>query len=386
MKKYKNYGTNIEEQAIEQMNNAMSLPIVEFGALMADSHFGYGVPIGAVVVTENYIVPGAIGFDICCGMKISILDMKVEDIDNRKDELKRAINENTRFGVGSHYEKPLNHPVMNDKAWLHPVFDYEKAKSQLGSSGSGNHFVEFGELEIKEPCLGLEPGNYVALLSHGGSRGSGHDVASYFTKLAKELHPELPDNLKDLAWLDLDSEEGQDYFSCMELMGKYAEACHQLIHQGILKALNVDALVSVENHHNYAWRETINGKDVLVHRKGATPAQKGVLGIIPGSMATPGFIVEGRGDAESMNSASHGAGRAMSRTAAKKAFTREEMDKFLKDNNVELMSGGLDECPGGYKNINTVMENQKDLVKILAKFSPRLVKMALDKKKKGKLF
>ena len=190
---------------------------------------------------------------------------------------------------------------MKDRAW-----------SQLGTSGSGNHFVEFGTLTLEHPDLGLEAGTHLALLSHSGSRGTGAGVADHYSRLAQARHPELPHELQRLAWLDLESEEGQEYWHAMELMGRYAAASHYLIHRSIARFLGVEVRLDIENHHNFAWKERHGDREVIVHRKGATPAGPGVLGIIPGSMGTPGYVVRGRGRTEALASASHGAGRRMS--------------------------------------------------------------------------
>jgi tRNA-splicing ligase RtcB len=190
------------------------------------------------------------------------------------------------------------------------------------------------------------------------------------------LHPELPRELMQLAWLDLDSDAGQEYWHAMELMGRYAAANHLLIHRAVAKLLGASVLLDIENHHNFAWKEKHFGQDVIVHRKGATPADKGVVGIIPGSMATPGYVVRGKGVPESMNSASHGAGRRMSRTATKNTYTWNDGRKFLAEHDVVLISAGLDEVPMGYKDIESVMAAQSDLVEIVARFDPKLVKMA----------
>jgi tRNA-splicing ligase RtcB len=192
--------------------------------------------------------------------------------------------------------------------------------------------------------------------------------------------PDLPKEQRHLAWLSLDSAEGQEYWAAMELMGRYAAANHLLIHQHIARHLGLTVLLDVENHHNFAWKERhlINGveRDVVVHRKGATPAGVGVLGIIPGSMATPGYLVRGKGNAASLQSASHGAGRVMSRTKAIETFQWEKVNRVLKDRGVKLISAGLDEVPGVYKDIHAVMAAQQDLVEVLGRFDPKLVKMA----------
>lgn len=189
------------------------------------------------------------------------------------------------------------------------------------------------------------------------------------------LCPRLPDSLRRLAWLDLDGEAGQEYWAAMQLMGRYASANHELIHAHVLKTLGARELTHVENHHNFAWKEEHDGESVIVHRKGATPADAGRLGIVPGSMCSPAFIVRGKGCEEALCSCSHGAGRIMSRAAAFRQLKRADMDALLKENGVELLSAGLDEAPMVYKDIHAVMAAQRDLVDILATFRPRLVKM-----------
>src|SRR6185295_2458856 len=227
----------------------------------------------------------------------------------------------------------------------------------------------------------LACGEYLALLSHSGSRGTGAQVASHYSRLARELHPELPQELSQLAWLDLDTEPGQEYWAAMELMGRYAAANHAVIHAHMARTLGAEVRLDIENHHNFAWRERHTLPDgsqaeVIVHRKGATPAGAGVVGIIPGSMGTPGYVVRGKGLASSLNSAAHGAGRRMSRTRAKELFSWDVAQKFLRERGVTLLSAGLDEVPMAYKDIDEVMAAQADLVEPLARFEPRLVKMA----------
>jgi len=164
----------------------------------------------------------------------------------------------------------------------------------------------------------------------------------------------------------------------MNLAGDYASACHEVIHKRLTKAIGAKVLAKVENHHNFAWKEMLNGEEVIVHRKGATPAGKGVMGIIPGSMTAPGFLVRGKGETSAINSASHGAGRQMSRTKAIQSITKSEMKTILKDHNVTLIGAGLDEAPMAYKDINKVMSAQTELVDVIAKFEPKMVRMADD--------
>jgi tRNA-splicing ligase RtcB len=233
------------------------------------------------------------------------------------------------------------------------------------------------EFTADDEPLGVKKGRYLALLSHSGSRGLGGITAGHYTKLAKELC-KLPKEAANLAYLSMDSAEGQEYWLAMNLAGDYASACHEVIHQRLTQAIGGQVLTRVENHHNFAWKEMLDGEEVIVHRKGATPAGKGVMGIIPGSMATPGFLVRGKGEATAINSAAHGAGRLMSRTQAIKTIPRAEMRQMLKDNGITLIGAGLDEAPMAYKDINMVMAAQKELVDIVATFTPRMVRMADD--------
>ena len=375
---WRQWGEGLEKSAVDQMRNACRLPVAFRGALMPDAHTGYGLPIGGVLATVDSVIPYAVGVDIACRMKLTVLDMPVSALKTRQEELTKALEEETSFGMGASFPKPREHQVMDEDWSFLPMIRTirDKARSQLGSSGGGNHFAEFGELEVSEPQLGLEPGRYLALLTHSGSRGAGMAVANHYSKLAMELHPELPKELKHLAWLDMKSEPGQEYWEAMSLMGRYAAANHDCIHREVARHLGVEVLADVENHHNFAWKEKHFGQDVIVHRKGATPAGVGVLGIIPGSMASPAFVVRGKGKEESMKSASHGAGRVMSRTQALRTFSWDDVKQQLDKAGVTLLSSGLDEVPGVYKNIHEVMDFQRDLVEILATFHPRLVKMA----------
>jgi tRNA-splicing ligase RtcB len=375
---WRQWGDDIDSLAIKQMDLASLLPVSVMGALMPDAHVGYGLPIGGVLATRNAVIPYAVGVDIACRMKMTVLDLPLSWLDEKQDRLAEAIEKETRFGVGSTFRKRREHEVMDEDWSITEVTkaNKERAAAQLGTSGSGNHFVEFGRLTVTCPASGVAPGEYVALLSHSGSRGTGAAVCDHYSKLATSRHKELPRDLSRLAWLGLDTGEGQEYWAAMNLMGRYAAANHELIHRHIAANLGVRVLLDVENHHNFAWKETHFGEEVIVHRKGATPAGVGVLGIIPGSMATPGYLVRGRGHPESLCSASHGAGRAMSRKRATETYSWKETNAFLREKKVTLISAGLDEVPFAYKDIEAVMAAQADLVEVLAKFEPRLVKMA----------
>jgi len=380
--KFRQWGAGLEDEAVAQMEKACLLPVSVAGALMPDAHVGYGLPIGGVLASENAVIPYAVGVDIACRMKMTVLDIRLRDLEEKQDRLARAIESETRFGVGATFRNRRDHAVMEADWACSPITrqNKDRAWSQLGTSGSGNHFVEFGLFTAKEEINGLAPGVYVALLSHSGSRGTGAAVCNHYSKLAVKKHPELPHELQRLAWLSLDEEEGSEYWAAMELMGLYAAANHACVHQHVAGHLGAEVLLDIENHHNFAWKEThvIDGieRELIVHRKGATPAGQGVIGIIPGSMASPGFVVRGRGNAESLNSASHGAGRVMSRTKAAQTFNWKEVNQFLRERRVTLLSAGLDEAPMVYKDIHRVMAAQDDLVEIIGQFDPRLVKMA----------
>lgn len=387
---WQQWGDGLEAESVNQMARACELPVSVAGALMPDAHVGYGLPIGGVLATEGAVIPYAVGVDIACRMKLTVLDWPVSALTERHEELVRAIESETRFGVGATFKQRRDHAVLEaDWSLCKPTrANRDRAWAQLGTSGSGNHFVEFGVLTVQsdpatgqgQPGLGLPAGEYLALLSHSGSRGTGAAVCDHYSKLAMAMHPELPKEYRRLAWLDLDSPEVQEYWAAMELMGQYASANHALIHQHIARHLGAGVIAGVENHHNFAWKEThsIDGRDreVVVHRKGATPAHAGVLGVIPGSMASPGFVVRGKGSAAALGSASHGAGRVMSRTKAEETFAWETVNPILRERQVRLLSAGIDEVPMVYKDIHAVMAAQSDLVEVLAEFMPRLVKMA----------
>lgn len=374
-------GAEIEEGARNQMEIAMKLPITVAGALMPDAHQGYGLPIGGVLATNNVVIPYGVGVDIGCRMCLTAYPLDERFMERNRSNLKQMLLDNTCFGRET-FERPKEHEVLDRNAFDEITILKKlrgRAAMQIGSSGSGNHFVEFGLLQLGEVNdWKLAAGKYLAVLSHSGSRGLGAEIARHYTKLAKELCL-LPGEAANLAWLDLDSEAGQEYWIAMNLAGDYASANHHQIHERMAKALGEQSLFMVENHHNFAWKERrIDGSEVIVHRKGATPAGQGTLGIIPGSMTAPGFVVKGKGNEESLNSASHGAGRAMSRSAAKNSITNKMVKQELKKADVDLIGGGVDEVPGAYKDIRKVMNYQDELVEVLGEFTPKIVRMCGD--------
>ena len=392
----------IDAGAIRQMHDAMRLPVTVAGALMPDAHVGYGVPIGGVVALDGAVAPYMVGVDIACRMMLSVYPadgLAYLDADAKRDALRRALRDESRFGIGARFEPGARrqHAVLDDPDWsatplLRSLKD--KAHAQLGTSGTGNHFVDAGRLDVDATgaaALGVDAGRYFAVLTHSGSRGVGATIATRYSTLAREATP-LPRELQALAWLGLDTELGQEYWTSMELAGRFASACHHTLHDALARALGLEPVASVENHHNFAWVEThaIAGADgqtaereVVVHRKGATPAGDGVLGVVPGSQGHPSYVVRGRGAAASLASASHGAGRRMGRKQAIRTIDRAARDGWLDRAGVELLGSGLDEAPQAYKDIDEVLALQSDLAEPVATFQPEIVLMASDGKSEG---
>lgn len=363
----------------DQMENAMNLPVSVQGALIPDAHLGYGLPIGGVLATRNTVIPFGVGMDIGCRMHLSVFDIDPVFIDKEQNAIKKILKDNTRFGKAS-FEKKKDHPVLGHSDFHEIKFLkslHQKVHEQLGTSGSGNHFVDVGIfiLEKKHSKLNIKPGAYLAVLSHSGSRNFGAEIARHYTRVAKSK-TNLPKNQRQLAWLDLSNDDGKEYWRAMELAGLFSAANHEIIHNSISDALKTSPIVQIENHHNFAWKEKLpSGETVIMHRKGATPAHKGILGIIPGSMIHPAYIVEGKGCHEALNSASHGAGRCMSRNQAKQNFTKKELQQTLDKAGVHLIGGSTDETPLAYKNIETIMQYQDKMVNVLANFIPKIVIM-----------
>jgi tRNA-splicing ligase RtcB len=379
---YRTWGDDIDTAAHEQMRVACQVPNAVGAALMPDAHVGYGLPIGGVLACENAVIPYAVGVDIACRMKLSVLDQPAESLTSNFNRYKEALLGGTKFGVGVEHHPAQTHPVM-DANWNVTRITRERkdtAWKQLGTSGSGNHFVEFGVLSLpqNDKQLGLNAGDYVALLSHSGSRGAGAAVCSTYSQIAQATLPKRYKDLGRLAWLSLDSEAGQEYWLAMNLMGEYAAANHAVIHRLVSKLLGAEIIAGVENHHNFAWKERHQGRELIVHRKGATPAGSGELGVIPGTMADPAFVVRGLGNPQSFNSASHGAGRRMSRKKANDMYRFQAVRKDLEARGVHVLAAGSDEVPGVYKDIREVMAAQQDLVETVARFDPKIVRMCGD--------
>ena len=374
-------GVDFEYEAIEQMKRVLSIPVSVNGAMMPDAHVGYGMPIGGVAALDNAVSPGFVGYDIACRMTLTILDITPDDFMVQRERIANDMQAVSSFGKGAGFDdgERRTHPVMDDPLWqeLNHVKQLQRlAWQQLGSSGGGNHFFDavIGEVVEKEEWLPLDVSDkFVAIITHSGSRGTGHKLATHYVKLAQKETRRIAKGVPTgYEWLDATTDAGREYLKVMDLMGRYAQANHHLIHEHFLKRSGLAGIVQYENHHNFAWVQP-DGK--IIHRKGATPASKGVVGIIPGTSGTPSYIVEGLGNKESLESSSHGAGRPFSRTEAKRRHDDNFVKSWMKEQ--DILSFGLapDETLMAYKDIDHVMSLQTDLVRTVAKMWPKVVIM-----------
>lgn len=360
----------IEDGAIAQAKNLANLPFAfKWIALMPDSHQGYGMPIGGVLATHNVIIPNAVGVDIGCGMiacKTSLTEVNTETLKRVMGIVRETIP------VGFNHQKHQQIWDGFNNTPLIPVIyqELESAKKQLGTLGGGNHFIE------------IQKGDdgHIWLMIHSGSRNFGYKTAKFFNDIALKLCEKWYSNIpnKDLAFLPMTSDEGMQYFTAMKYCLSFAQANRDLMMLRLSDAICSITGASIEQtiniHHNYAAYEHHFGTNVIVHRKGATSATLGQLGIIPGSMGTKSYITEGLGNPESFTSSSHGAGRKMGRKEATRVLNLEEEQKKMEGIVHGLRTvDELEEAPGAYKDIDVVMENQKDLVKILVSLTPLAV-------------
>ncbi|WP_322496087.1 RtcB family protein [Chloroflexus sp.] len=365
----------VEPGAIEQIRTALRLPPAIRGALMPDAHQGYALPVGGVIAYDRAVAPYQVGVDIGCRMHLSILaGMTPVDAQRERQHLLDTITKVTVFGIGSPKKPVATHPILSDPRWratklLREL--HELAKLQIGTSGGGNHFAEIvvGEwLDTGKPFIGL--------LTHSGSRGVGAKIANYYAELADRETAAIAKGIpRTYGWLSTESEAGQEYLLSMRLAGDFARANHEVIHERFAKALGVPVERVIENHHNFAWEER-NG--LVIHRKGATPAEAGVLGIIPGSMATASYIVEGLGDKATLASAAHGAGRRFSRSEARRTITPVMAAAVVREAGVLVHGLAVDESPLAYKDIEAVMEVQvaAGLIRPVARMRPLVVVMS----------
>lgn len=370
-------------RALEQMQNAMRYG-GSYGAMMADHHWGYNVPVGGVIAYDNKICVDGVGFDIACGNKAVRLDcdpsVMKQNITTIMDEVQKQI----AFGIGRKNKEKVDHELFEDPTWkeigwLNSM--KKKAENQLGTVGAGNHYVDIFVDEQDRVWVGV----------HFGSRGLGHTIATRFLYFAKHENPDLEGPVV----LDCDSDLGEQYLKAMHLAGRYAYAGRDWVCAKVASILDGKIMEEVHNHHNFAWKENHFGKDLWVVRKGATPAFPGQKGFVGGSMGDISVILEGVEHEEgqkALYSTVHGAGRVMGRKQAKGKIDRKtgevleeglvkykDMQKWIQDKNVELRGAGLDEAPQCYKRIEDVLKAHENTIRILHTLYPIGVCMAPDK-------
>ncbi|MGM8365765.1 RtcB family protein [Virgibacillus sp. W0181] len=387
---------NHEENTLEQFENCLQKGQTVGGALCADGHYGYSQPVGAVIVYDGQIAPSGVGYDIACGNKAVKTNLTHADIAKDMPTIMDEINENIPFGYGKSSKVKYDHELFDDPTW--DVFlelgqqTHDKlkalARQQLGTAGSGNHYVDL---------LVDEQTNHVWAANHFGSRGLGHRIATGFMNLAqnREFFAKTKQQSMEQSpiLLDMNSELGNMYYRAMTLAGRYAYAGRDIVIDQVLTILGAHARTEVHNHHNYAWKETHHGKDCIVVRKGATPAFPGQLGFVGGSMADISVILQGIDSDKSKDafySTVHGAGRIMSRTKAagkmnwKKrkrtggVIRPEQMDDAVHNYGVELRGGGTDESPFVYRKLEEVLHAHRGTIEILHTLKPIGVCMAGD--------
>ena len=369
----KSWVTDLEEGTLEQVKNLANLQFAfRHIALMPDAHLGNGMPIGGILATEKVVVPNAVGVDIGCGM-ISV-KTTVKSMD--KEVLKQImgiIREKVPVGFNKHSEPCDISEMPEQKEDCKIVLEqFQNARKSLGTLGGGNHFIEIQKGDD----------NFIWIMIHSGSRNLGHKVCGHYNNLAKKLNEKWHSEVQaDLAFLPLDTKEGKDYMKemnyCLEFAQKNREKMMGEVRKAFLEFLpNTEFIEPININHNDAKFENHFNKNVVVHRKGATPASEGQLGIIPGSQGTFSFIVRGLGNPESFKSCSHGAGRKMGRNVARRTLSmKKEIENLDKKGIIHAIRNeiDLDEAPGAYKDIEEVMENQKDLTEVVTKLEPLAV-------------
>ena len=363
----------VEEGALDQARDLANLPFAfKHIAIMPDTHLGYGMPIGAILATKGAVVPNAVGVDIGCGMcslRTNLTDIETADL----KEIMSIIRETVPVGF-NHHESPQDESWMPEKKGNLPIVEqeYKSALHQVGTLGGGNHFIE-----IQKGSDG-----YIWIMIHSGSRNIGFTVANHYNNIAKEKNKALELRVpKDLAFIPEDSEYFDLYWNEMNYCVEFALANRKLMMERTKSAFKeiipeVEFSHFINKPHNFAALEEHFGEEVIVHRKGATRARNGEWGMIPGSQGTQSFLVKGKGNVDSFESCSHGAGRVMSRAAARRKLDLNEERKFLTDQGILHAirhKGDLDEAPSSYKDIEEVMANQEALVEVQIKLQPLAV-------------
>jgi tRNA-splicing ligase RtcB len=367
------YAENLDEAVLKQFENCVKQPYVIASALMPDAHLGYAAPIGAVLITQDYIVPAWVGFDIGCGMcAFKLSGISVEQVKKHAKEIHAAVNKVVPMGVGQKNEKSkltsetinaLNELISKYKAAQHneQMFNFFKSASfvHAGTLGGGNHFIELGT-----------SGKDVWLIIHVGSRGVGHRIATHYMSEAAKLSGEK--NIETTCSLKADSDLGKEYLAVLDILLDYALLNRLEIGRKAVLAIEsvlhkkIKAVLWTNKNHNHVVIE----KGLFVHRKGATPAKKGERGVIPGNMRDGSVLVIGKGSAAFLNSSSHGAGRIMSRRAAKERINLDEFKREMSGIVATVNEHTLNEAPGVYKNLDSVLELQKESIKVVKVIKP----------------
>ena len=366
----------IEESAMRQIENLSRMPFIfKRVAVMPDCHFGMGATVGSVIPTERAIIPAAVGVDIGCGMIAVKTPLTKDDLPDDLSDIRKAIEHQIPLSAG-HYNRsikktarPRIEQLEARAAELDRLDFYDKLdknwRKQLGSLGSGNHFIE----------VVLDEEGYAWAFLHSGSRGVGNRIATHHIRIAKQLmekwYIDLPD--ADLSYLVEDTPEFNDYMADLDWAQEFALLNREEMMERIIRLLQhrcggFDEVERIQCHHNFTKREHHFGRNILVSRKGAIEAREDQLGLIPGSMGTRSYVVRGRGSRASFNTAPHGAGRRLSRNRARNSFTMEDFDRDMSGIEVNRSEAFLDELPGAYKDIDLVMEQSADLVEIVHTF------------------
>ncbi len=370
---------DITPAALAQLQLALRLPVAEAGALMPDAHVGQPLPIGGVLALHRAVSPSLVGVDIGCRMHLSVYALPPAEMAARRDALFHDLRAVTAFGLGREAVGRPDHPLLDDtERWALTAQTKTlraRARRQMGTSGSGNHFAEIVTGERLDADSGL-PETFCGLLTHSGSRGVGYAVAEHYMRLAAAETARTARVPKRCEWLDLDGDAGREYWAAMTLAGDFARACHEVIHAAFARRAGLTPLLTVDSPHNFAWQE--DGTDRVVHRKGATHAAPGLLGIIPGSMASASYLVRGLGKAEALHSASHGAGRVGSRAEARSQISLADARRQMARLDVLVDGLSADESPAAYKDIERVLRLQVEagLLAPLARMRPVAVIMA----------
>ena len=366
----------LQDSALQQMNNCLKHDKAVLAALMADHHHGYVQPIGGVIAYHEAVSPAGVGYDIACGNKAVRLDISAIEVRNNISTIMSDITRDISFGVGSKNKKPVDHAIFNDPIWkLEPLIKWKNlAMSQLGSVGSGNHYVDIFVDELNRVWVGV----------HFGSRGLGHRIATHFIKSGGGK----PNDVSPVV-LNVNTNIGQDYLKSMSLAGRYAYAGRNWVCRKISTILGANILEEVHNHHNFAWKELHNDTELWVVRKGATPAYPKQRSFVGGSMGDTSVIIEGLDSNESKKaiySTIHGAGRIMSRTEAAGKYrngkrsggkiSRQMMFDWIERENVELRGANTDESPHCYRRLTQVLKHHAPTIRVLHKLQPIGVAMA----------